>query len=72
MITLITLDLQGEGQLESVASTLMTLEGVREVRAVEPASVEVVWDAETLDEGELLTLIGEDGIGVVDIRSQPR
>jgi len=72
MITLVTLDLQGEGQLESVASTLTTLEGVQEVRAIEPTSIEIVWDAAILDEGELLTLIGEDGIRVVDIRSQTR
>jgi hypothetical protein len=69
MITTIELHTRDDHTLRSVASTLTTVEGIDEVAVDDRASaIHVRWDPEMMDVGEILTLIGQDGIEVLDVQ----
>jgi hypothetical protein len=57
-----------DGTLEAAAHTLRTVQGVLSVDVDEPAqALHVEHDADVITEGELLTLMGMEGVTVRDL-----
>ncbi|HEX6131189.1 MAG TPA: hypothetical protein VF044_05630 [Actinomycetota bacterium] len=68
--TVVTLERNDDMTLPSVATTLRSVPGVRAVDVDEASSsVSIDADPDTVTEDELLTVIGMEGVRVLDARS---